>query len=265
MLVYPQIDPVIFSIGPLKVHWYGLMYLLGFSSAWFLGKWQAKQSHFGWREQQVDDLIFYGSLGAILGGRIGYMIFYHFPRWVEDPLSLFRVWEGGMSFHGGLLGVMVALFLFARKYQLPFVVVADFAAPLVPPGLAFGRMGNFINGELWGKVTDLPWGMVFSTGGALPRHPSQLYECLFEGVFLFLIVWFYRARPRPWMATSGVFLLGYGLIRFSIEFVREPDVHLGYLAWNWLTTGQLLSMPMMLGGALMIFLAYHKRLLPAHQ
>ncbi|GAB6068374.1 prolipoprotein diacylglyceryl transferase [Methylothermus subterraneus] len=246
MLPYPRIDPVAIHVGPLKIHWYGLMYLFGFLGAWILARFRAPR--FGWRAEEIDDLVFYGALGVVLGGRIGYMLFYNLGLFLRDPLSLFRVWEGGMSFHGGLLGVLVAMGWFARKHGRGYFEVTDFIAPLVPIGLFFGRIGNFINGELWGKVTDLPWGMVFPTGGKLPRHPSQLYEALLEGVALFAILWLYSAKPRPRMAVSGLFLLGYGSFRFLVEFIREPDAHIGYLAFGWLTMGQVLSFPMIAAG-----------------
>ncbi len=256
MLPYPHLDPVAIQIGPLKIHWYGLMYVFGFLGAWILARWRA--GRLGWRVEEIDDLIFYGALGVVLGGRIGYMAFYNLSVFIHDPFSLFRVWEGGMSFHGGLLGVLATMGLFARKYERPFFEVTDFIAPFVPIGLFFGRIGNFINGELWGKVTDLPWGMVFPTAGQLPRHPSQLYEAFLEGILLFTVLWFYSERPRPLMAVSGLFLLLYGGFRFMVEFIREPDAHIGYLAFGWLTMGQLLSIPMILLGLLLLFLAYHR-------
>ena len=259
MLVHPDFDPVAFSLGPLQVRWYGLMYLIGFLAGWALGRYRAKQPGSGWNAAQVDDLVFYIALGVILGGRIGYILFYGFDNFVQNPLVLFRVWEGGMSFHGGFLGVLLAMTLFARKYQRPFWVTVDFIAPLIAPGILFGRIGNFINGELWGRVTDLPWGMVFSqTGDHLPRHPSQLYEAALEGVALFTIVWLFSAKPRPTMAVSGVFALSYGIFRFLVEFVRQPDPHLGYLAFGWLTMGQLLSLPLIAVGMVLLSLAYRR-------
>ncbi|MFN3919909.1 MAG: prolipoprotein diacylglyceryl transferase [Methylohalobius sp.] len=262
MLPYPHIDPVAIQIGPLKVHWYGLMYLFGFLGAWVLARRRAEK--YGWRREEIDDLVFYGAFGVVLGGRSGYMLFYNLAALAHDPLSFFRVWEGGMSFHGGLLGVLAAMGLFARKYKRAFFEVTDFIAPLVPIGLFFGRIGNFINGELWGKVTELPWGMVFPTGGHLPRHPSQLYEAALEGVVLFAVLWFYSAKPRPPKAVSGLFLLLYGSFRFLVEFIREPDAHIGYLAFGWLTMGQALSFPMIVAGLWLLALAYqHIRLAPA--
>jgi phosphatidylglycerol:prolipoprotein diacylglycerol transferase len=259
MFVRPDFDPVAFSLGPLKVRWYGLMYLLGFAIGWVLGRHRA--AHMVWDRQQVDDLVFYAALGVILGGRIGYVLFYHLGAFLTDPLMLFRVWEGGMSFHGGLLGVLLAMGLFARKIGKSFFQVTDFIAPLVPPGLFFGRLGNFINGELWGRISSIPWAVVFHTAGAgdQPRHPAPLYEATLEGVVLFLILWIYSARPRPTMAVSGLFLLCYGVFRCLVEFFREPDAHIGFIAFNWLTMGQLLSLPMIVGGTVLLTWAYRRR------
>ena len=262
MLVHPNFDPVAFGVGPLQVRWYGLMYLFGFAAGWALGRYRAAKPDFHWNREQVDDLVFYIAMGIILGGRIGYVLFYNFGGLLHDPLLLFRIWEGGMSFHGGLLGVLLAMGLYARKVQKTFFEVTDFIAPLIPPGLFFGRIGNFINGELWGRVSDVPWAMVFHTPGAgeLPRHPSQLYQAALEGIVLFIILWLYSAKPRPTMAVSGLFLLCYGIFRFAIEFVRQPDAHIGFLAFNWLTMGQVLSLPMIIIG--LVFFgwayAYHK-------
>lgn len=261
MLVHPDFDPVAFSLGPLHVRWYGLMYLLGFVGGWALGRYRAKQPNSGWTAAQIDDLVFYIALGVILGGRIGYILFYSFGSFLQNPLILFRIWEGGMSFHGGFLGVLLAMVLFARKYRKRFWATIDFIAPLIAPGILFGRIGNFINGELWGRVTDLPWGMVFrQTGDGLPRHPSQLYEAALEGVALFAIVWLFSAKPRPTMAVSGVFALAYGIFRFLVEFVRQPDPQLGYLAFGWLTMGQVLSLPLIAVGAVLLRLAYRQRI-----
>ncbi|MDQ2696533.1 MAG: prolipoprotein diacylglyceryl transferase [Pseudomonadota bacterium] len=261
MLVHPDFDPVAFHLGPLAVRWYGLMYLLGFAAGWALGRVRAARPGCGWTAAQIDDLVFYIALGVILGGRVGYVLFYAFADFLRNPLLLFMVWEGGMSFHGGLLGVLAAMVLYARKVGRGFFEVTDFIAPLVTPGLFFGRIGNFINGELWGRTTDLPWGMVFHTPGAggLPRHPSQLYEALLEGPVLFAILWLYSARPRPAMAVSGLFLLCYGVFRFVVEFVRQPDEHLGFVAFGWLTMGQLLSLPMIVLGAGLMVWAYRRR------
>lgn len=258
MISYPNIDPIAFSLGPVKVHWYGLMYLVGFVGGWWLGRLRAKRPASSWNPEQVDDLVFYCGLGVILGGRIGYVLFYGFDHLTADPLSIFKVWQGGMSFHGGLLGVLTAMGIYARKTGKSFFQVTDFIAPLVPIGLGAGRIGNFINGELWGKVTDLPWGMVFPDprAGDLPRHPSQLYEAALEGIVLFLILWFFSRQRRPTMAVSGLFLICYGLFRFAVEFVRIPDPQLGYLALGWVTMGQLLSLPMVVIGMVLLGRAY---------
>lgn len=259
MLVHPDFDPVAFALGPLQIRWYGLMYLLGFAAGWALGRYRASRPHSGWTKAQVDDLVFYIALGVILGGRIGYILFYGLDGFLKNPLIVLRIWEGGMSFHGGFLGVLAAMALFARKYGRGFWATIDFIAPLIAPGILFGRIGNFINGELWGRVTDLPWGMVFrQTGDGLPRHPSQLYEAALEGVTLFVIVWLFSAKPRPTMAVSGVFALTYGLFRFAVEFVRQPDPQLGYLAWGWLTMGQVLSLPLVAVGMILLSLAYRR-------
>ncbi len=252
MLVLPEFDPVAVAIGPLQVRWYGLMYLAGFIAFYLLGVRRARLAWQKVRPAQVGDLLFYGVVGVIAGGRIGYVLFYHPAAFLSDPLLLLRVWEGGMSFHGGLLGVAAAMLFFARKNNLRFLEVADFAAPLAPIGLGAGRVGNFINGELWGRVTDLPWGLVFPAAGNAARHPSQLYELLLEGIVLFAVLWVYSARPRAIGLVSGLFALLYGVMRFIAEFFREPDAHIGFIAWGWLTMGQLLSLPLaIIGIALM--------------
>jgi phosphatidylglycerol:prolipoprotein diacylglycerol transferase len=273
MLTYPDIDPVALQLGPLKVHWYGLMYLLGFAAAWLLGRLRASRPGSGWTADMVDDLIFYCVVGVIAGGRLGYMLFYGYDQILANPFNALKVWEGGMSFHGGLIGVMIAIALFGRKYGKRFFQVGDFLVPLVPLGLLFGRIGNFINGELWGHATSVPWamqlpcarfpeycvGLPAGTEFSPALHPSQLYEAGLEGLVLFLIIWWFSSRPRPTMAVSGLFLLLYGLFRFSVEFVRQPDAHIGYLAFDWVTMGQVLTLPMILGGALMLVFAYGLR------
>ena len=248
MISYPHIDPVAFSVGGLRVHWYGLMYLFGFLSGWMLGRLRASRPGSGWTPVMVDDFVTWVMLGVIIGARMGYVLFYDLGLYLRDPLEILRVWNGGMSFHGGLLGVMFAVWLFARKYGRDFLQVIDFVAPLIPPGLFFGRMGNFINAELWGRVTDLPWGLVFPGAGSWPRHPSQLYEAGLEGVLLFVVLWVYSARPRPAGRVAGVFAVIYGVSRFLVELVREPDAHLGYLAFGWLTMGQVLCLPLLVMG-----------------
>ncbi len=259
MLIYPEINPVAIAIGPIKIHWYGIMYLLGFLGGWTLATYRSKRANSGWHKTQIDDLLFYIVLGIILGGRIGYMLFYHPTILLENPLKLLMIWQGGMSFHGGLIGVLIAMALYAKKINKTFFMVTDFIAPFVPIGLFTGRIGNFINGELWGHPTDLPWAMVFPHVDNLPRHPSQLYEALLEGLVLFIILWIYSRKPRPRMAVSGLFLLGYGCFRFAVEWARQPDSHLGYLAFNWLTMGQALSLPMIVIGIILLGLAYIRK------
>ncbi len=258
MLTYPQIDPVAFRLGPRPVYWYGLMYLFGFATFWILGRIRARREDVVVRPEEVGDLLFYGMIGVIVGGRLGYVLFYATGSLLQDPLMVFRIWEGGMSFHGGLIGALAGGWLYQRRRGWGFLRTMDFVAPLIPPGLFFGRIGNFINGELWGKPTDLPWAMVFPGAGPQPRHPSQLYEALLEGVVLFAILWLFSSRPRPVGAVSGLFLLCYGLFRFLIEFVRQPDPQLGYLAFGWVTMGQILSLPMMLAGAGLLAWAYRR-------
>ena len=253
MLTYPEIDPVIFGIGPLKIRWYGLMYVIGFLFAWWLAKRRSRRADSPITSEQVDDLVFYGMLGVILGGRIGYALVYGWDQLTSDPLYLFKITEGGMSFHGGLAGVMTAMWLYGRKLGHSLWRMTDFVAPIVPLGLGFGRIGNFINGELWGKPTDVPWGFVVN-GNVL--HPSQLYEALLEGFLLFAIVWIYSAKPRPYRAVSGIFLMFYGIFRFAIEFVRVPDADPGYIAYGWVTLGQVLSAPMIVLGAVLLIMAY---------
>jgi phosphatidylglycerol:prolipoprotein diacylglycerol transferase len=262
MLQYPGFNPIafevgpLFGIGPLQVHWYGIMYLLGFGAAWFLARLRAARPGSTWTAADVDDLIFFAMLGVILGGRVGYVLFYGLSFWARDPMYPFKIWEGGMSFHGGMLGVIAAVSLFAWRRRRNAADVLDFTVPLPGLGLLFGRIGNFINGELWGKTTTVPWG--FNVNGEV-RHPSQLYEAFFEGLVLFTVIWLFTSRPRPRFAPSALFLILYGLARFCIEFVRVPDEHIGYLAGGWLTEGQVLSIPMVLGGFALLVYAYRAR------
>jgi len=259
MLHYPHINPIAFELGPIKVHWYGIMYLVGFAGAWALALYRGQKTG-RWNANQVSDFIFFAALGVIVGGRVGYMLFYNLPNFIHQPWIIFEVWDGGMSFHGGLLGVALALWLYSRKLHRSVWELTDFAAPLVPIGLGAGRLGNFINGELWGRVTTVPWGMIYPKAGPLPRHPSELYEFLLEGVLLFIILWWFSAKPRPRFAVSAMFLLCYGSFRFFAEFFRQPDPQLGYLAWGWLTMGQILSAPMIIGGAIALGWIYgHQR------
>ena len=258
MLIHPQFDSVAVHLGPLAVRWYGLMYLLAFGLFLLLGRRRIKtQPGAGWSAPQLDDMLFYGVLGVVLGGRLGYVLFYQPAHFLAHPLEIFAVWQGGMAFHGGFLGVLVAMWLFARKSGRHWLALTDFIAPLVPLGLAAGRLGNFINGELWGRPTDVAWAMVFPQVDNLPRHPSQLYQFALEGVALFAVLWLFSAKPRPTGAVSGLFLLGYGSFRFIAEFAREPDNFLGLLSLG-LSMGQWLSLPMILGGAAMLRWAYRK-------
>lgn len=260
MLPYPQIDPVAVALGPLKIHWYGLMYLIGIGGAWLLASRRLERFDSTWNKDKLSDLVFWVAMGVILGGRLGYVMFYDLPAYIAEPAKILRVWEGGMSFHGGLIGVMLATWWFGKRNGKSFFELMDFIAPLVPIGLGAGRIGNFINAELWGKATDVPWAMVFPTDPQqLARHPSQLYQFALEGVALFTILWFYSRKPRPTMAVSGMFAACYGVFRFIVEFVRVPDAQLGYLAWGWLTMGQILCLPMILGGIGLIAYAYKRQ------
>jgi len=260
MLPYPQIDPVAIAIGPLQIHWYGLMYLIGIGGAWWLASRRLTAFDPTWSKEKLSDLVFWVAMGVILGGRLGYVLFYDLGAYIEQPSLILQIWKGGMSFHGGLLGVMLATWWFGQRNNKSFFQLMDFIAPLVPLGLGAGRVGNFINAELWGKASDVPWAMVFPTDPQqLARHPSQLYQVALEGVALFVILWFYSRKPRPTMAVSGLFALSYGLFRFIVEFVRVPDPQLGYLAGGWLTMGQILSLPMILGGLALMALAYRRQ------
>lgn len=251
---FPRINPVFFSLGPISLRWYGLAYLLGFLFAVSLANKRTERGDL-WTRQEVSDLLFYGFIGAILGGRIGYVFFYGLEYLMEDRLYIFKIWTGGMSFHGGLLGVTTALFFFSKKNSQPFLVSTDFVAPLVPFGLGLGRLGNFLNGELWGRATDVPWAMIFPRAGYIPRHPSQLYEMFLEGIFLFFILNYSIHRARPTGATSGIFLLGYGGMRFFVEFFREPDSQLGFFL-GVISMGQILSLPMIGTGCTILFLSH---------
>lgn len=257
MLMHPNIDPVAFSVGPISVHWYGIMYLLAFATAWWLALQRAKRPDSPLAPKQIEDLIVYGALGVVLGGRFGYVFFYNFETWLQDPLWLFRIWEGGMSFHGGLLGVVVANVIYCRRIGIKFPELMDFVAVIVAPGLGFGRLGNFIGQELWGRPTDVAWGMVFQKDPeALVRHPSQLYQAFLEGIVLFAIVYWFARKPRPRLAISALFVMVYGICRFGVEFVREPDAHIQELIFGWMTRGQLLTIPMILIGLGVFIWAY---------
>jgi len=259
MLPYPEIDPVAFALGPVKVHWYGLAYLAGLVFAWWLA---VRRTRLPWsvlKREQIDDMIFYAALGVVLGGRFGYVIFYGADKIAEDPAWLLRVWQGGMSFHGGFLGVLFAMYLFSRRQGIVFGSVMDFAAVLTPVGLGLGRLANFVGQELWGRPTDVPWAMVFPRDPLqLARHPSQIYQFALEGVLLFVIMLWFARRERPPWAISGVFSLSYGCMRFIAEFFREPDGHIEYLALGWMTRGQMLSLPMVALGIYLIIMAYRK-------
>jgi phosphatidylglycerol:prolipoprotein diacylglycerol transferase len=285
MLIFPNINPVALDLGIFQVHWYGLMYLLAFAAAYALATWRAKVRG-DWTTDMVSDLVFYGAMGVILGGRIGYVLFYEFSQFVANPLFLFKIQQGGMSFHGGFLGVVLAMVFFARKYKKTAFQTLDFIAPCVPTGLLFGRLGNYINGELFGRVSDggYSWLMGFHTAQyadqqylqahpdqiglaqqvsqylMLPRHPSQLYQAFCEGLLLFIVLWWFSSKPRPRMAVSAVFLIGYGIARFAMEFVRQPDADQGFILLGWVTKGQMLSFPMILVGIWMLWYAYRRRI-----
>jgi phosphatidylglycerol:prolipoprotein diacylglycerol transferase len=259
MLVHPQFDPVAVSIGPLAVRWYGLMYLVGFALVWAAGRYRIARAPGGvWSAQDFDDALFYGILGVVLGGRLGYVLFYKFSDYWAEPWRILYVWEGGMSFHGGMLGVIVAMAWFARGRKQDWLAATDFIAPLTPLALAAGRLGNFINAELWGRPAAVPWAMVFPNVDGVPRHPSQLYEFALEGIVLFAVLWWFSLRLRPRGAVSGAFLLGYGLLRFLVEFTREPDHYLGLLAGGF-SMGQWLSAPMILAGGALLAWAYRPK------
>ncbi len=256
MLRYPRFDPTMISIGPLELRWYGMMYVFGVVSGWLLGRYRASKPWNKMTPAKMDDFVTWAIVGVVAGGRLGYCFFYNAEYYFHYPLKVFYVWEGGMSFHGGLIGVLLACWLFGRFNDMSFKEVGDFVSPLVPPGLFFGRIGNFINAELWGRTSDVPWAMAFPGAGHLPRHPSQLYEAALEGLLLFVIVWWYSMKPRPKGCVGALFLLGYGTFRFMVEFAREPDAHLGFIALNWMSMGQLLCLPMMIFGVGYIWWAY---------
>ena len=259
MLIHPQFDPIALQLGPLAIRWYGLMYLLAFGLFLLLGRQRIKAGpQPGWTVKELDDLLFYGVLGVVLGGRLGYVLFYQPAHFLAHPLEILSVWQGGMAFHGGFLGVLVAMALFARKTGKSWLAVTDFIAPLVPLGLGAGRIGNFINGELWGRPSDVPWAVVFPQIDSIPRHPSQLYQFALEGLALFTLLWLFSRKPRPTGAVSGLFLIGYGSFRFLAEFTREPDSFLGLLSLG-LSMGQWLSLPMIVAGIVMLRWAYSNR------
>ena len=262
MLVHPNFNAVAVTIFGLEIHWYGLMYVAAFMSVYFLWLYRIKNlaqyADTKWNADVISDLIFYGALGAVIGGRLGYVLFYKPAYYADNLIEVLYLQNGGMSFHGGLLGVIVGITLFARKYNMSLLKVGDFVAPAAPIGLFFGRMGNFINQELWGKVTDVPWGMLFTNGGPEPRHPSMLYEAFLEGLLLLAILWFVARKPRSAGTLSGLFLIGYGVARILVEFVRVPDEHLEYLFFDWVTMGQILSLPMIILGLGLVFIAGRK-------
>ena len=274
MLYYPEINPIAIKLGPFAVHWYGIMYLIGFVGGWGVLWLRIRKPGWNWTPDQLSDLVFYVVLGVVLGGRAGYVLFYNLPFYITHPIQIFEMWDGGMSFHGGLLGVLLAMWVYSRKHNRRFFEVVDFITPAVPIGLGTGRIGNFINGELWGKVANLPWTMRLPcheprfwrycngavTGYSQPRQPSQLYEAFLEGLVMFVVLWWFSSKPRPKMAVSGVFALLYGVFRFGVEFVRLPDPQLGYLAFGWLTMGQVLSLPLIIGGILLLGVAYRFQL-----
>src|SRR3990167_65218 len=257
MLTYPSINPVAFHIASWPVYWYGLMYLIGFFAGWGILSWRLRLSpRRDITQEQLSDIAFYAALGAIIGGRLGYVLFYDWRVLLSNPFLVFQIWKGGMSFHGGFIGVMTAMAIYARKFNQSFLALTDLIAPAIPIGLGAGRIGNFINGELWGRITTMPWGMVFPNAGVSPRHPSQLYEFFLEGVILFLMVWVYSSKPKPLGAVSGLFALWYGVFRCFAEFFREPDVQVGFVAFGWLTEGELLSLPMIVIGLGLLLWAY---------
>lgn len=259
MLTHPNFDPVAIDLGPLAIHWYGLSYLIGFAGAWALAQLRCNDKY-GWTREQTTDFVFYGALGAIIGGRIGYVLIYGWERLVADPMMIIRVWEGGLSFHGGFVGVLIGVFIFGRQTGRSWLQVGDFVTPMIcVPIFTVRLLGNFVNGELWGRVTDVPWGMVFARAGDLPRHPSQIYEACLEGLLAGLILWWFSARPRPTGAVCGLFVVLYATFRFIVEFFREPDAHIGFVAFDYFSMGQLLSFPLWAMGFSMLTYAYWPR------
>jgi phosphatidylglycerol:prolipoprotein diacylglycerol transferase len=262
MLVHPLPDPIAISFGPISVHWYGVMYLVAFIQFILLGRLRIRQPHIaaaGWKKEDLDDMLFYGVLGVVIGGRLGEVLFYNPGYYFTHPLDIFAVWKGGMSFHGGFLGVMIAMWMWARRKGRTLFEVLDFIAPMVPLGYAAGRIGNFINAELPGRVADpsLPWAMIWPNVDTLPRHPSPIYQALVDGVLLFIILWLYARKPRPTMAVSGVFALGYGCARFFTEYFRTPDYEVSFAGLT-ISAGQMLSLPMIVLGIVLLLLAYKK-------
>ncbi len=247
-MTYPIVNPIAIDFGIIKIHWYGLMYLFSFLIGYALAHRRIHQKRFPLSKEKLADFLGWIALGVIFGGRIGYMLFYQPGALIENPLSIFFIWKGGMAFHGGLIGVTLFTWYFAKKNSINPLALGDALAPLIPIGLGLGRLGNFIGGELWGRPTDLPWGIVFPSGGEVARHPSQLYECALEGLVLFCLMWWFSAKPRKPGQVIGLFLLGYGVFRFLVEFVREPDAHLGFIWLDWMTMGQVLTFPMVLIG-----------------
>ena len=259
MWSYPDIDPIAISLGPISIHWYAISYLVGIGIAWRVGLWRVQQDkRFNWNGDQISDLIFYAVLGVIVGGRLGYMLFYNFDVVLASPLTLFKIWQGGMSFHGGMLGVFAGMYIYSRWHHRTFFSVTDFIAPMVPLALGSGRLGNFANTELPGRVTDVPWAVIFP-GELVARHPSSLYQFFLEGPVLFAVLWIFSRKKRPEMAVSGLFLIGYGLLRVVSEFFREPDAHINFVAFGWLTMGQILSVPMVVIGVVFMAYAYARR------
>ena len=254
---YPDLDPIAVGLGPISIYWYAISYLAAIGLAWWTMGIRNRQHKLGWSDDDIADIVFYGVLGILLGGRLGYMFFYGFDSLLANPLSLFKIWQGGMSFHGGLIGVLVAIAVFAKRKGSTFFTLTDFIAPSIPLGIGCGRIGNFINTELPGRITEVPWAVIYP-GESVGRHPSSLYQAVLEGVVLFAIVWMFAAKPRPKMAVSGVFLLGYGSLRIFSEFFRTPDSHIGFVMFNWITQGQLLSLPMVLLGIFFITYSYSK-------